>query len=685
MLAGLPKAPSRFNPVVNPERALERRGYVLGRMHELGYITDEQYEHAMAEPDNAGVHGQELAVEAPYVAEMVRTAVLERYGNAAYSAGFEVFTTIDPKLQKAANRALREALLEYDRRHGYRGHLQHVDLWQPEQALADQADWDNLLADYADVGNLSPAVVIRVEDQSAYAYTKDGRLAYLPWEHIEWARRYIDTNHLGPTLEKAADVLSPGDIIYVASGQAGCSWLAQVPTASGAIIALHPKHGGIQALAGGFDYYQSKFNRVIQAERQPGSSFKPFIYTAALDKGYTAASIINDAPVVFDAPGLEDTWRPENYSGQFHGPTRLRQALIHSRNLVSIRLLRDIGIGYAVRYVQRFGFQRNNLPRDLSLALGSLTLTPLKLASAYSVFANGGYRVEPYYIDYIRGPDGNVIDMNEPLEICSDCKNEGQESPANVEPEKAAQDTQAAENASSPAQDEGASADEADEEPEDFAIPAHTLVTPASYAPLLPDLDKDGIATPSLEDQIKAYDYVNEGPHPPRRAPQVLSPQIDFLINTMLRDVVKHGTGRGARRALQRDDLAGKTGTTNEQRDAWFAGFGDSVVTVSWVGFDTPKPLGRSETGARAALPMWIDFMRVAMHGKPPAPLVQPQGIVSVRINKETGEPTSAEDPQAMFDYFLADQVPSSTDNGSSEEPDNPFNPDAGHITEQLF
>ncbi|HID48218.1 MAG TPA: peptidase, partial [Chromatiales bacterium] len=397
MIAGLPKAPSRYNPVVNPERALIRRDYVLGRMRELAYIDEAAYVAATAEPVHAEVHGIDPDLEAPYVAEMARNRMVERFGETAYTAGYRVYTSIDARLQKAATRALREGLLAYDRRHGYRGVETHMERFGAEDP-DDIGAWQAALDEIPTTGNLVPAVVIQLEEQSAWAWTRDGNVAYLPWEKISWARKYIDDNHVGPELEKAAEVLRPGDIIYVAPATAGCHWLAQKPQVAGALVALAPRDGALQALVGGFDFYTSKFNRATQAKRQPGSSFKPFVYTAAIDKGYTAASIINDAPVVFDAPGLEDTWRPENYSGNFYGPTRLRQALIKSRNLVSIRLLRDIGIGYAVRYVRRFGFNRAGLPRDLSLALGSGVLTPLELATAYAIFANGGYRGQPYLI-----------------------------------------------------------------------------------------------------------------------------------------------------------------------------------------------------------------------------------------------------------------------------------------------
>jgi penicillin-binding protein 1A len=650
-LAGLPKAPSRFNPVVNPERAMERRSYVLRRMHELEFISEEEFELANREEDRASVHAKDVAVEAPYVAEMVRSEMLKRFGNEAYSAGFEVYTTIDASLQQAANQSLRNALLEYDRRHGYRGIIQHVELVTVDD-IQDTDEWQQLLSEISSSGNLVPAIIFEIGENDAYAYTQDNRIAYLPWEHINWARRYIDENTMGPPLKNVRDILQPGDIIYVGNGskdiQSGvddkqreneiyaCSWLAQIPEVSGALVSLNPQNGAINALVGGFDYYQSKFNRVTQAERQPGSSFKPFIYAAAIDKGYTAASIINDAPVVFDAPGLEDTWRPENYSGKIYGETRLRQALVKSRNLVSIRLLRDIGIGYAVRYARRFGLENAKLPRDLSLALGSGTLTPLELATGYSIFANGGYHVTPNFIDYLKGPDGRVIELGNPLVVCPECIDK-------LEQQKLEQEA-GAENVNE-------KEDKQDVEPAVLPEQADSL-----QAFLVSD-DKEL----TLEESINRELQFAEGPQPLLPAPRILTPQTAYIMNSMMRDVIRMGTGVRARQ-LGRNDLAGKTGTTNDQRDAWFSGFNNDVVTIAWVGFDQPVPLGSRETGARAALPMWMSFMREALKGKPETQLVQPPGIVSVRINAKTGKPTIAGDPEAIFEYFLEDQVPANED-----------------------
>lgn len=670
MMAGLPQAPSRANPITSQERAVARRNHVLKRMHKLNYITDEQFEAAQAETDIASMHGQAVEVEAHFVAEMVRAEMLARYGNEAYTSGFEVYTTIDSNLQQVGNTALRNALLAYDRRHGYRGRIQHIDLFKTA-GMTDISGWRETLADMESIGGLIPAMVFQVDDDEAYAYTQNNEIAYLPWNHLEWARKYIDDNRMGPELKSAKDILKPGDIIYVAQDQSGCSWLAQVPNVTGALVSLNPDDGAIQALIGGFEYYQSKFNRVTQAQRQPGSSFKPFVYSAALDKGFNAASIINDAPVVFDAPGLEDTWRPENYSGEFYGPTRLRQALAKSRNLVSIRLLRDIGIGYALNYVRRFGFEKATLPRDLSLALGSGSVTPLELARGFTVFANGGFRIEPYYIAYIVGPDKTVVHVANPLRVCPGCV------PEDIEEKTPASDVaaMAQTETTAPAVAPIPTAPLADD-----VQPVSAKVDEPDELPLLPLSNEQR----DIDEQIQLELDRSEGPPPRLLAPRVISPQTVFLMNSMMRDVIRSGTGIAAR-ALGRNDLAGKTGTTNDQRDAWFAGFNREIVTISWVGFDDPKPLGNQETGAKAALPMWMDFMRPALQGRPEIPLAQPPRMVSVRINANSGQPTTADDPDAIFEFFVADHVPTEPHRSKNiPDPNNQHQPQSD-ITDQIF
>ena len=662
MIAGLPKAPSSHNPVNNMERALLRRNYVLGRMRELNFIDEEVYQTALASSDVAQVHGQDIELEAPYIAEMVREEMVTRYGSEAYTGGFSVYTTITADRQRAANKAMHNALLGYDRRHGYRGHLGFFDLnsdtnkseeespqteelqqddiaiVKPERQPLDKFElWRKELNKISSYGNLIPSLVFQVNDDEAYAYTAENKVVYLPLEHIKWARTYINDNRVGAVITSAHQRLKEGDIIYtVPSEKPGCSWLAQNPTVSGALISLSPEDGAVEALNGGFDYYESKFNRVLQAQRQPGSSFKPFIYAAALDKGYTAASIIADAPVVFDAPGLEDTWRPENYSGNFFGDTRLRVALVHSRNLVSIRLLRDIGIGYAIRYVKRFGFTDKMLPRNLSLALGSGSLTPYDLSTGLTVFANGGYRVKPYYIDYIVAAQNEIVFITEPEQVCHACR-------------------------------EAATYENKDEKIQNHDV-KETI--PISSPALPQDLSESFLSLMDEDERLQ----VQQGPVQIKLAEQILSPQTAFLMNSMMRDVIRHGTGRRAL-VLGRKDLAGKTGTTNEQRDAWFTGFNADLATVAWVGFDTPQPLGIRETGAIAALPMWVDYMRDALKGVAEKKLEQPPGLVSVRIDPKTGKLANAATKNAIFEFFLADQVP-------TEQTESIYNEQAGKLNE---
>jgi penicillin-binding protein 1A len=613
MIAGLPKAPSRFNPIVNPERAIARRNYVLGRMRELDDISEEQYQAALAAPVTARLHGLSVEVEAPYVAEMVRAYVEGLLGDDAYTAGYRVYTTIDSHLQEAANQALRKNLLAYDQRHGFRAPEFHVNLSDPQVTV------DGVLADIPVTAGLLPAVVVGVEDKMVTAYAKVFGEIQIPWKGIEWARAYVDENRRGPALESAHDVLQRGDVVRVQLQEDG--WrLVQVPDVEGALVALDPNDGAITALSGGFDFYRSKFNRATQAQRQPGSNFKPFIYSAALEHGFTPASIINDAPVVFDDPGLEAVWRPENYSGKFFGPTRLRVALYKSRNLVSIRLLRAIGIDFALDYLRRFGIDVDRIPHDLSLALGSGSVTPLEMARGYAALANGGFLVKPYFVDRIEASDGSLWYQADPLRVCKSC----------------------------------------DEEE-------------AGLVNMAPNPDLDQVVLADDDDGGRAH------------APRVLSPQNVWLMNSMMRDVITSGTGRRALR-LKRSDLAGKTGTTNDQQDAWFSGFNQGLVAVTWVGFDQLGPLGRRETGAGAALPMWIDFMRVALDGVPEEPLAQPNGLVTVRIDPETGLLASASQPGAVFETFRTENVPrpslveTSSAPGRTPAP----TPESG-VTEQLF
>lgn len=604
MLAGLPKAPSRDNPLTNPQSATERRNYVLRHMLALGYIDQSAHDEAVNTPLTASKHAMRFAVEAPHIAEMVRQYMIERYAEKTYGSGYHVYTTISAVQQHAANEALRKGLLDYDRRHGWRGAAGHITL----RGEPDRGRLDDALKDYRETGGLLPGVVIKVEEKSATVYTQEGDTVEIGWGGLVWARRYIDENTLGSSPSRASDVLRVGHIVYLehliseaAQEEIGGEWrLAQIPDVAGAVVALRPGDGAILALSGGFDFYHSSFNRVVQAERQPGSSLKPFIYSAALEKGFTPATTVSGAPIVIEDATLEDVWRPEDYSKQFFGPTRLRKALTLSLNLVSVRLLRAIGPGYAVEYLERFGFDPEKLPRNLSLALGTASATPLTMARAFTVFANGGHRIEPYFIARVEDGEHKMLEQASPLVVCANC-----------------------------AASEAAS----------------------------------------------------------RQAPAVLTPEINFLMTSMLRDVVREGTGRAAL-ALGRKDLAGKTGTTNEYRDAWFSGFNSEVAATAWIGFDQPAPLGRGEAGGRAALPVWINFMRVALDGVPEKSLAVPEGIVTRRINTETGKATHGDDPDSIEEFFLKDTedlAPAIAADGPDKAPAPPKDSTPENVRQQLF
>jgi penicillin-binding protein 1A len=591
MIAGLPKAPSRFNPIANPDRALIRRNYVLRRMWEVGYINEQDFHDAIQAPLSAQFHRRSVEVYAPYVAETVRSTILEEYGEAAYSQGLSVYTTIRGDHQAASNDAIQKALLEYDHRHGYRGPISSIELVGDETEM----QLNELLKEYSSIGPLETALVLSTESDIAQIYVQSFGYASLKLEDLKWAREKLSTNSRGPAPKKITDVLNAGDIIRVENTFSEQWQLAQLPEAQGAIIAVAPHDGAVTAMNGGFDYFNNKFNRVTQSKRQPGSGFKPFIYSAALEKGYTAASIINDAPVVFDDPGLENVWRPENYSGKFFGPTRLRKGLIHSRNLISIRLLRDIGPQYAVDYAKKFGFEDGSLHGNLSLALGSGSAAPWDMARAYAALANGGYRVEPYIIQRIESATGEILFQANPATVCETC----------------------------------------------------LQTSNAPETKRVSNLDTNQLE--QTDDPVSLPEF--------NVAERIMTPQNNYIMNSMLRDVVKLGTGRKALQ-LGRSDLAGKTGTTNDQVDAWFNGFHPELVAVSWVGFDTPKTLGRYETGGRAALPMWIHFMREALKGLPESPLALPTGMTTVRIDPETGLLAAPGSTNAIYETFRAEHVP---------------------------
>lgn len=630
MIAGLPKAPSSYNPLSNPQRALTRRNYILNRMLSIGYISPEEHQIALAEPLSAEPHNVSIELEAPYVAELVRHEMVNRYGEDVYTNGLQVYTSIDSDLQTVANRALRKGLHDYDRRHGYRGILGHVDL-VTEPGIKPLIETS--LDEYSTVGETRPALVLEVLDDHIVIALSADEQNVITWENMKWARPYINEARLGSSPKTPSDVLAPGDIIRVrtADGTEDLE-LAQVPQVSGAMAAIDPFDGALKAMIGGYDYFDSKFNRAYQAKRQPGSGFKPFLYLAALEKGYTPATLINDAPVVFDDAGLEAQWRPENYSGKFFGPTRLREALTHSRNLVSIRILRDIGTDYVIESSKRFLFNPDQLPRNLSLALGSGSASPFQMASGYAILANGGYQIQPYFVDRILDRDRETLYEARPLFACDQC-------PEAIETWTERQQTF--------------------ETPAEPISPEHSDAEPESE-PMLP-----------------------REPQAPLFAPRVVSPQVHYQITSLLQNVIKHGTGRRAM-SLGRTDLAGKTGTTNEQRDAWFNGFHPSIAATAWVGFDDSRPLGSREVGGRAALPIWIDFMASALRGVPNQSLVQPPNMVTVLIDPETGQRASANTPGAIFEVFREQYAPKNRGNSQGQSDDLPGKKDTRTL-QQLF
>ncbi len=639
-IAALPKAPSTLNPIANPERARQRRAYVLRRMLEKGYITSAEHDSAVAAPIETFEHGARVEVEAPYVAEMVRAELADKYGEELYSAGYEVRTSIDSRLQRAADWSLRAALLEYDRRHGWRGASGHS-----ARPPADAREAAQMLEHFGPVGGLVPAVIESVTGKSAVAFGKDGRRYLLPWENgLAWARRADKGAGPGAPPREAKEIVAAGDVVYLLPSGGGFALLAQIPLVQGAFVALDPQDGAITALAGGFDFYASKFNRVVQARRQPGSSFKPFIYSGALERGFTPATVILDAPVVIEGAGMEDMWRPENDAKHFYGPTRLRDALARSRNLVSIRILRALGVDYAIDYATRFGFESDELPHNLTMALGTAQLTPLEMATGFAVFANSGFRIEPYLIERVSDASGTALFASNPIVACLECALPI-EPPLPPPPEPPGGRSRAAAAPDLPAENAGPPPASPAAVPSPLAIadaPLHAVGADAAGVTRLADLGA-GATVPA-------------GKH---LAPRVISAANAYLMTDLMRDVIRRGTARRAL-ALKRDDIAGKTGTTNDRRDTWFSGFNADVVATAWVGFDQEHSLGAGEEGGHTALPMWVYFMGEALAGRPEHRLPQPEGIVSARISASTGEPARGNDPDAIFELFLAGKLPGS-------------------------
>lgn len=576
MLAGLPKAPSRFNPVVNPKRATLRQRYVLRRMRQLNFINAEQFDEAVKKPLRlATSKGPTFIAMGDYVAEMARQAVFDKFGEATYTGGYKVYTTIRKTDQEAAYTALRKGVLDYDRRHGYRGPETHINL---NKSDINDEGLEEALQEKDVIANLIPAIVLEANVKHVKAYVKANGVVTINGDGLKFAARSLS--------EKTADSarMKRGSVIRVVKDEKGNWQILQVPNVEAALVSVDPTNGAIRSLVGGFDYELNKFNHATQALRQPGSSFKPFIYSAALEKGYTPATVVNDAPIYVDSvtTGSGQAWEPKNYDGTYDGPVRLRTALAKSKNLISIRVLQGIGPAYAQDYITRFGFDPKLHPAYLSMALGTGSATPLQMASAYSIFANGGYRIKPYYID-------KVVDAR-----------------------------------------------------------GQTLLE-----------GKRQIAGETAE--------------------RVIDPRNAFLMSSLMRDVIRYGTGAKAM-SLGRQDLAGKTGTTNDHVDAWFTGYHPSLVAVAWIGYDTPKDMGSGETGGQAALPIWINYMGKALKGVAESPLVAPEGIVSVTINPETG----LRDTTGIPEYFYHEYLPATHEGDIGLQPEGAERP-ADEIKNQLF
>ncbi|MGE7958124.1 penicillin-binding protein 1A [Pseudomonas sp. NPDC089530] len=603
MIAGLPKAPSRFNPLANPARSKERRDWILGRMYKLGKISETDYQAAIAEPLNASYHVPTPEVNAPYVAEMARAEMVGRYGSDAYTEGFRVTTTVPSNLQEMANNAIHEGLIIYDQRHGYRG---------PESRLPGKthAAWATELTKQRTISGLEPAIVTQVDKNGLQVLTRTGA-EHVGWDSMKWARPFLNTNSMGAAPKQPSDVAQVGDLIRVQRQADNSLKFRQIPVVQGALVSLDPQNGAIRSLVGGFAFEQSNYNRAMQAKRQPGSSFKPFIYSAALDNGYTAASLVNDAPIVFVDEYLDKVWRPKNDTNTFLGPIRMREALYKSRNLVSIRLLQSLGVDRTIDYISKFGFNKQDLPRNLSLALGTATLTPMEIATGWSVFANGGYKVTPYIIDKIESRNGETLfTANPPSVPVGDLASSGIAAP----------------------------------EPQGFTVNSVAGETPGQVP-------------------VRA----------PVAAERIIDGRTTYILNSMLEDVIKLGTGRRAL-ALGRSDLAGKTGTTNESKDAWFSGYNADYVTTVWTGFDQPESLGRREYGGTVALPIWMSYMGAALKDKPAHTQAEPEGILSLRVDPVSGRAATPGTPNAYFELFKSEDTPPSVNElGNGYAPGSPL------------
>ncbi|ALR78422.1 peptidoglycan glycosyltransferase/peptidoglycan DD-transpeptidase MrcA [[Enterobacter] lignolyticus] len=631
VIAGLPKAPSTFNPLYSMDRATARRNVVLSRMLSEGYITQAQYDETSREPIDASYHAPEIAFSAPYLTEMVRQEMVNRYGDKAYEDGYRIYTTITRKDQLAAQQAVRNNVMDYDMRHGYRGPANV--LWKVGETPWDSKKITDSLKSLPTYGPLEPAVVTATGPQEATVVMADGTSAALSMDGMRWARPYRSDTLQGATPRKVTDVVQTGQQIWIRQVN-NSWWLAQVPDVNSALVSVNPQNGAIIALVGGFDFNQSKFNRATQALRQVGSNIKPFLYTAAMDKGLTLASVLNDVPISRWDAGAGSDWRPKNSPPEYAGPIRLRQGLGQSKNVVMVRAMRAMGVDYAAEYLQRFGFPADNIVHTESLALGSASFTPLQVARGYSVMANGGFLIDPYFISKIENDQGNVLFEAKPKIACADCDIPviyGDTPKSNVLENKDVEDVAIS------------------QEPQNANVP-------------MPSLEQ---ANQALVARSGGQEY----------APHVISTPLAFLIKSALNTNIFgepgwQGTGWRAGRDLQRKDIGGKTGTTNSSKDAWFSGYGPGVVTSVWIGFDDHRrDLGRTtasgaikdqisgyEGGAKSAQPAWDAFMKSVLQGVPEQPLTPPTGVVTVNIDRSTGQ--LANGGNSREEYFIEGTQP---------------------------
>ncbi|NOJ09758.1 PBP1A family penicillin-binding protein [Vibrio splendidus] len=655
-LAGMPKAPSTMNPIYSLERATHRRNVVLRRMLDEKYITQAEFDEARSETLISKYHGAEIELSAPYVAEVARAWMVERYGEAAYTSGMKVYTTVDSKLQKAANQAAIKNLLGYDERHGYRG-AEKV-LWQTAQSAWDQEQIVKHLKSQPTYGDLVPAVVTAVDSKSAQVWVKNQGEGTVEWQGMNWARKFLTDNRQGPAPSQAKEILAVGEQVWVrheaitgdevseepteesaeAKSETPVEWrLSQVPNANTAFVAMNPNNGAVLSMVGGFNFVHNKFNRATQSIRQVGSGIKPFIYSAAIDKGLTLASLINDAPINQWDKSQGTAWRPKNSPPTYVGPTRLRIGLAQSKNVMAVRVLREVGLDDTRNYLTRFGFDIDEVPRSETIALGAGSLTPMKVAQGYSVFANGGYYVEPFYISRIETPFGETEFEATPKVVCKDnCDHK--------------------------------------------------------------------VATDPMADEFAEQDVDAKVQY----APQVISEQNAFLVREMMYSNIWGGgdwsagtgwNGTGWRaQPLKRRDIGGKTGTTNDSKDTWYSGYGPGMVATVWVGFDNHnRNLGRTkansnlgksqitgaEAGAKTAEPAWVDFMGTALAGVPAQRKELPENIIRVRIDRETGLLTNKFDSSSMFEYFEKGTEP--TEYITERFNDDIYSTSSGETVEELF